>query len=88
MLVTALKSFDHNGSINKGQTFDCSEIVAHGLKRAKLVTFDDPKANFPMAGASLPSASPPVPALQQTIAKPLDAGANLKKKPGRKKKSS
>jgi len=86
MFVTALKSFDHNGKINKGQVFDCSEIVAHGLRRAKLVTFEEP-ANFPMAGASLPSALPPVPALPQTIVKPLEDGElKLKKKPGRPKK--
>ena len=87
MLVTALKSFEHNGKITRGQVFDCSELIAHGLKRAKLVTFEDPKVNFPMAEVLPPSALPPAPALPQTIAKPLDDGANLKKKPGRKKKS-
>lgn len=87
MIVTALKNFDHNGSINKGQTFECSEIVAQGLKRAKLVTFDQP-LNFPMAGASLPSALPPVPALPQTTVNLSDDGdtLKLKNKPGRKKK--
>lgn len=87
MFVTALKSFDHNGKVDKGQPFTCDELTARKLKRAGLVTFEEP-VNFPMAGALLPSALPPVPALPQTIAKPLEDGElpKLKKKPGRKKK--
>ena len=88
MLVTALKSFDHNGIIRRGTVFECSEIVANALKRAKLVDLnEEPAVNPSMAVASPPSASLPAPPLQQTIVKPLDVGEpKLKKKPGRKKK--
>lgn len=88
MFVTALKSFDHNGIIRRGTVFECSEIVANALKRAKLVDLnEEPAVNPSMVVASLPSALPPALVLPQTIAKPLEDGEpKLKKKPGRKKK--
>ena len=94
MFVTALKSFDHNGRITRGSVFECSDLTAHALKRAKLVLInDESEVNPSMAACIPPSALPPVPALPQTIAKQLESGdgkvtTKLKKKPGRKKKLS
>lgn len=88
MIVTALKSFDHNGRINKGQVFDCHELTARDLKRAKLVALEEP-VNFPMAEVSPPSALPPALALPQTTAKLSEDGDTTKpkNKPGRPRKS-
>ena len=88
MFVTALKSFDHNGRITRGSVFECSDLTAHALKRAKLVSInDESEVNPSMAACIPPSALPPAPLLPQTIAKPLEDGEpKLKKKPGRKKK--
>ena len=88
MFVTALKSFDHNGRINRGTVFECSDIVAHALKRAKLVSVnEEQESNFTLTEDLPPSALPPVPVLPQTIAKPLEDGEpKPKNKRGRKKK--
>lgn len=90
MFVTALKSFDHNGRIIRGTVFECSDLTANALRRAKLVSCNEESAVNPtMAACIPPSALPPAPASPQTIAKPLDVGEpKLKKKPGRKKKPS
>lgn len=89
MFVTALKSFEHNGTVRRGSVFECSSCVAHDLKRAGLVTINDEEINPTLAGASQPSALPPVPVLPQTIAKLSESGdaPKLKRKRGGKKKS-
>lgn len=88
MLVTALKSFDHNGRRSKGTSFEVSEMHAQALKRAKLVAFKEEEAKNPiLTDCILPSALHPVPALPQTTANlSEDGNSNEKKKPGRKKK--
>jgi len=66
------------------------DLMRVGLVRECSVRMAAPEikeANFPLAGSEQPSALPPAPALPQTIVKQLEAGANLKKKPGRPKKS-
>lgn len=88
MFVTALKSFEHNGTVRRGSVFPCSDIVAHDLKRAGLVTINDESINPTLAGALPPSALPPAPVLPQTIAKPSESGdtSKVKRKRGRPKR--
>jgi len=85
MQVTAIKSFDHNGRIRRGDVFECSEVTAKALKRSKLVEYEE-VVSTPLAAplVSIASVLPAAPALPQTIVKKSDSGA--KKKPGRKKK--
>lgn len=88
MLVTALKTFDHNGRKNRGQIFEVSEQHAKALKRCKLVSYTEETTENPSVTDCIPpSALLPVQALPQTTVNLSDNG-NLteKKKPGRKKK--
>lgn len=89
MFVTALKSFDHNGKVQRGAVFECSDIMARELERANLVSIDEESLTNPSLAACKPSSAlPPVLPLPQTIAKPLESGEipKLRGKPGRKKK--
>lgn len=89
MFVTALKSFEHNGTIRRGAVFECSPCVAHDLKRAGLVTINDESINPILAGALPPSASPPAQVLPQAIVKQSESGdiQEVKRKRGRPKRS-
>lgn len=89
MFVTALKSFEHNGTIRRGAVFECSPCVAHDLKRAGFVTINDESINPILAGALPPSASPPAQVLPQAIVKQSESGdiQEVKRKRGRPKRS-
>ena len=84
VIVTPLKSFDHNGVRRKGVPFECSMQTATALQRAKLVNLGEAMEENPLETVepSLASASLPVLPSPQTIAKPSNIGA----KRGRKKK--
>lgn len=83
VIVTPLKSFDHNGVRRKGVPFECSMQTATALQRAKLVTLGEAMEENPLETVE-PSLSASLPVLPspQTIAKPSNIGA----KRGRKKK--
>ncbi len=83
MLVTAVKTFEHNGIKKRGTVFEVSDVMAKALKRSKLFEDESP-SNPSKAACILPSALPPAPVSQQTIAKQSENGE--KKKRGRKKK--
>lgn len=71
--VKALKSFDHHGKRQLGESFDVSEVVARQLRRARLVSVgcEESKSRpIPAAGtAKQSSASPAAPASQTNKSK-------------------
>ena len=81
MQVTAIKSFDHNGRVRRGDVFECSDIQAKALKRAKLVEYEE-AVTSPLESplVSIASVLPAAPALPQTIAKKSDGGDTPKAK--------
>ena len=68
--------------------FECSDIQAKALKRAKLVEYEE-AVTSPLESplVSIASVLPAVPVSPQTIVKKSEGGAKVKGKPGRKKRS-
>lgn len=84
--ATALRSFDHNGKVRKGDTVEFDAVTMAALRRSGLVSKDDaepsPKPKAPATGSAPPkkpgaksSASPAAPALPKATAKPSAPGA-------------
>ena len=75
--ATALRSFDHNGRVAKGETVEFDRITMEALRRSRLVGPDIDGAEEPLAKTEAPKA--PVP----TVGK-----LGAPKKPGKKSAAS
>lgn len=80
MIVTALRNFEHNGSVRRGQTINVTRAVAQNLREKGLVSTDGLDDDTPPQadGAVRSSASRPAPRSPVTTAKKSIAGAKEK----------
>lgn len=87
MIVTALRNFEHNGPVRRGQTINVTRAVAQTLREKGLVSTDglDDDTPPPAGGAEQSSASRPARLSKKTTAKKSADGVKAARKRSAKK---